>query len=369
MADRPLHPVRRDHLAALTGPFGIWQHAIGAIPNEAFGTCTDDVARALLVDLLHARELGWEAVRGDAWRSLRFMHDAFDTAAGRFRNFRAADGTWLEAVGSEDSHGRALLTLGIALAEAPEATAAAHARTLFVAALPAMGSVRALRANASALLGCDAALDAGLRGRTSKTFDELSARLGRAFLRTRPAADWPWPEPALTYENALLPRAILAAGVRLGDEELRHAGLTALDWLLRVQTGPEGTFSPIGSDGWWPRRAKRARFDQQPIEATSTILAVHAAFRATGETRYLRAAEAAYGWFLGDNDVGVPVAIPFTGGCHDGLTPDGVNLNQGAESTLMWQIALEQIRRLRREASVPGAHLPMPVPAFAGTSA
>ena len=347
MADQPLHPVRRDHLAALTGPLGIWQHANGLVPDEAFGTCTDDVARALLVDLLHARELGWAAVRTDALRSLRFLREALDPSLGTFRNFRSADGTWLETVGSQDSTGRAMLALGIACTG--EAEAAAEARALFLAALPASRGLRAHRAVASALLGCDAALDAGLGGETGPALEAFASRLRRAFAADRLDAEWPWPEPILTYENALLPRALLAAGRRLGDHELLRAGLRSMDWLIAVQTARDGTFSPIGSDGWWPRHGRRAGFDQQPIEATATILAARAAFAATGETRYLTAAETAYAWFLGSNDTGVRVADPRTGGCHDGLTRNGVNLNQGAESTLMWLIALEEVRAMRRE--------------------
>lgn len=347
MADRPLHPVRRQHLDALGGPFGIWQHAVGTTPSEVFGSCTDDVARVLLVDLLHRRELGWPAVRAAAWRSLRFLGEAFDPATGCFRNFRAADGSWLEAAGSEDSQGRALLALGVALAEAPEDAAVARARTLFVGTLPAIRRVTALRATASALLGCSAALDGGLRGETQRAFEELASRLRRAFTAVELDPDWPWPEAVLTYENALLPRALLVAGARLGDDDLRRTGLRVLDWLVRVQTTPDGSFSPVGSSGWWPRGEARSRFDQQPIEATAMILAAEAAFRETGEERYLRVVEMAYGWFLGDNELGVPLVDPASGGCHDGLTPRGVNLNEGAESTLMWLTALEHVRGLR----------------------
>jgi hypothetical protein len=365
VADRPLHPVNRHHLETLSGPFGIWQHAKGIVPNETLGYCADDVARALQVDLLHMREVGWEAVRADAWRSLRFLSDAFDPAPARFRNLRARDGAWLEAVGSEDSQGRALLALGATLAEAPEDEMVAQARSLLVAALPAARRLTSPRAIASALLGCEAALDGDLRGETEQTLEELASRLGRDFARVRLEHDWPWPEAVLTYENALLPRALLTAGALLGEHELRRTGLRVLDWLIRVQTTREGRFSPIGSDGWWPRGGVRARFDQQPIEATSIILASEAAFRYTGEERYLRAVEMAYGWFLGDNDLGEPLAEPATGGCHDGLSPRGVNLNEGAESTLMWLVAVEHVRGIREAMPVSG-RIRGPAPLSAG---
>jgi hypothetical protein len=162
-----------------------------------------------------------------------------------------------------------------------------------------------------------------------------------------PPAEWPWFEPVLTYENAIVPRSLIAAGVRLGRPTLIAKGCSMLDWLIDVQTGESGQFSPVGN-GWWPRKAERSQFDQQPIEAASMIAAAADAYRATGRGRYLQAAEAAYGWVLGDNDIGVPLAIPASGGCQDGLTPSGPNENQGGESTLMWLTALEQIRDLRR---------------------
>ena len=107
----PLFPVVREHLESLTDEFGIRQHARGVEPDPAHGTCTDDVARALVVDLDHADVLGSTPVKESLRRSLRYLVEAFDPATGRFRNFRAADGTWLDRVGSEDCHGRAMLAL------------------------------------------------------------------------------------------------------------------------------------------------------------------------------------------------------------------------------------------------------------------
>jgi hypothetical protein len=165
-----------------------------------------------------------------------------------------------------------------------------------------------------------------------------------------PEPDWPWFEPVLTYENALVPRALIVAGLRSDRPAPLNVGCSLLDWLIEVQRGRSGQFSPIGNETWWPRRGPRSQFDQQPIEAATMVSAAGDAYRATGRNRYLRAAETAYGWFLGDNDLGIPLALPASGGCQDGLTPSGPNENQGGESTLMWLTALEQIRGLRRSA-------------------
>jgi hypothetical protein len=347
----PIYPVNRRHLDLLSSDLGIWQHASLANPDPAFGFCTDDVCRALGVDVLQSRELGWAAVSSSVRRHLTFLEQAQSAPGRRFRNFRAADGEWLEAEGSQDSHGRAMASLALVMDRAPDPSIVEAARSLFEWALPAAQKLRALRAVASALLACDRAIDAGGGAEAQATFDLMVERLTGAFKEYAAPPDWPWPEPAVTYENALLPRALIVAGRRLGDASLIRGGCQVLDWLIESQTSPSGTFSPVGNKGWWPRGGTRSQFDQQPIEAMAMLLGAEVALEATGDERYMRAAEMAFRWFLGANDVGVAVAIPQAGACHDGLTPAGVNGNQGAESTLAWLTALEHMRRLRAARS------------------
>jgi hypothetical protein len=351
VSDRPLHPARRRHLEAITGPLGIWQHARAAVPDESFGYCTDDVARALEVDLLQRSSVGWAVVSPTAHQSMQFLDAAFNQDRGGFRNMRSADGAWLDDLGSEDSQGRAALALAHAAVEAPEVPMREAARSLLLRAMPGFRRLTALRAVSAALIACEMALAGGIGGEVVHTRDRLARRLRRAFAGVDLASDWPWPEPVLSYENALLPRALIVAGGRAADSDLRRAGLRVLDWLTRVQTSRDGEFSPVGNAAWWPRGGARSRFDQQPIEAATMIRAAEAAFAATGDARYRRTAESAYGWFLGDNDAGLAVADVVTGGCHDGLSSGRVNRNQGAESTLMWLTALETMRIMRRPRS------------------
>jgi len=341
----PLYPVSRRHLEVLTDEVGIMQHAIGSRPNPAHGYCTDDVARALQVDLLHGRELGWAGVADSAWRNMRFLEEAFDVTVGVFRNFRRVDGSWHDGPGSEDCQGRAMLALGEAIAEAPDGGMIETAASLFAQALPAAQELAAPRARASALLGCDAAMRSVPAERTADTYRLLAGRL-RSTFQSRPAQPWPWPESRLTYESALPVRALIVAGGYLGSRPMVDASLGLLHWLIAAQTAPAGHLSPIGN-GWWPRGGEKARFDQQPIEATALLLAAESAYQLTGEGRYRTAVERAYAWFLGQNDLGLDVADPERGASCDGLTPRGVNTNQGAESTLMWLIALEHVRAIR----------------------
>jgi hypothetical protein len=331
----------------MSDEIAIMQHAIGSRPNPDHGYCTDDVARALQVDLLHQRELGWSAVADSAWRNLRFLTDAFVARTGAFRNFRLVGGAWVDAPGSEDCQGRALHALGDAIATAGDPAFVDAAASLFERALPHADGLRALRATASVVLGCEAAMRGGERDSVAATMRLLAERLLAAF---EPATDdgWPWPEPILTYENGLVVRALIVAGARQRDPRMLDTGLKVLDWLITVQTAPAGHLSPIGNR-WWVRGGARSRFDQQPIEATSLLLAAEAARAAIGDQRWAGVMEWAYAWFLGRNDLGIPVADPERGASHDGLMPGGVNANQGAESTLMWLTALEHVRATRRD--------------------
>jgi hypothetical protein len=349
----PLHAISRSHLDVLSTELGIMQHAIGSVPDPKHGYCTDDVARALQVDLLHRRTLGWPAIAASAWRNLRFLEASFDTRTGRFRNFRTMSGHWIYAAPSEDSQGRAMLALGETIAANPDRpmvsadrSIASAATALWDRALARAGTITALRAQASMLLGCVARLTAGADAATSALLDLLAGNLQREF-DANTTSDWPWPEAILTYENGLLPRALIAAGRHTGDQAMVDTGLNALDWLMSVQTATAGHLSPIGNE-WWPRGGVRSRYDQQPIEATALLLAAEAALAATAEPRYRTVMELAYAWFLGANDRGVWVADPARGSGSDGLTPRSLNTNEGAESTLMWLMAAEHIRAMRR---------------------
>ena len=150
----------------------------------------------------------------------------------------------------------------------------------------------------------------------------------------------------MTYENARPARALIVAGRSLGSTVMVDLGLGVLDWLIAAQTADEGHLSPVGN-GWWTRGEAKAMFDQQPIEATSLLLAAETALAATGDPRYGEVMDRAYAWFLGANDLGIAIADPARGASFDGLTPTGANTNQGAESTLMWLTALEHIRAVR----------------------
>ena len=343
----PLFPVSRQHLDVLTTEIGIMQHAQGARPDPSHGYCTDDVARALMVDLLHQRQLGWLAVAASAHRNVTFLAEAFESSTGRFRNLRRWDGVWLDLPGSEDANARALLALAEVIASAPAGTVRDDASALFERAFSTASCVSSLRPQATVILACEAVARARGFDLVDDVYERVANGIWRSFASCESDTDWPWPEALVTYENELLPQALIVAGRRLRRPRMVEAGLHVLDWLIDAQVDANGDLRTVGNAGWWPRGGRVARYDQQPISTTTLLLAAETAFEATAEPRYRDAVESAYGWFLGHNDARAPVADPTSGAGADGIGPAGVSRNQGAESTLMWLLALEHTRDLR----------------------
>jgi hypothetical protein len=376
--ESPIHPISRKHLGALRGELGLFRGAIRSKPDPSQGYSVDDAARALQVDLLHARTLGWPAVAASARGHLAFLEDAFDEPRGTFLSSRQADGDWAEGPGTNTTLGRVMLALGETIEAAPEPELVERAATLFGRAIKAAGKATEPRAQASVVLACAAVARSTTVAPTTEPRDLALAIEARDMMRrlatglharfldgARP--QWPWPESTLTEESALVPRALIVAGHRLGAEVMLAIGVQVLSWLVDVQTVPAGHLSPIGAGGW-PMNKERPSFDQKPIDATSLLLAAEAAYIGTGDPRYRLAMERAYAWFLGANDLGVAIADPARGSCADALTATGVEKSRGTEATLMWLTAAEHMRALRPTTPrtvvvLPRGRTPRPAPA------
>jgi glycosyltransferase involved in cell wall biosynthesis len=344
-----------DHLYRMTDHTGLMQHAVFSVPNYSEGYATDDNARALIVAML-MEELGMTVLSESAnlaSRYLAFLWHAFNPATGRFRNFLSYERLWLESVGSEDSHGRALWGLGTVLGRSKSADLRGAAGRLFESALPAILSFRSPRAMAFSALGLEEYLNGFPGDRAAmQTMDELSHRLLDIYAANH-TAGWHWFEDVLAYSNARLPQALIVCGERTSDKVMLAAGLESLDWVLTMQRcDTKGHFVPIGSQGFHRKGSEKARFDQQPVEAGATVSACLQAFRATSDGRWLKDAWSAFNWFLGDNDLQIVLYDSSTGGCRDGLHPDRANENQGAESTLSFLMALLEMRLLE-DAELP----------------
>ena len=340
-----LPPLKLDHLHHLTDETGILQHAIFTIPNYREGYTTDDNARALIVSAL-LEESGIKEATQLETRYLAFLWYAFNEGTKRFRNFMDYRRKWLEETGSDDSHGRALWALGTVLGFSITPTLHNMAGRVFQQSLLAILETTSPRAWAFALIGIHEYLEryAG-DSRASQVLQELASRLLRLYQDNR-ADGWNWFENKLTYCNAALSHAMLLCGQSIPNTPMREAGFESLIWLADVQRADaEGKhFVPIGSNGFYEKGKERPRFDQQPVEAQAMVSACLEAYRITREKKWYNESRRAFEWFLGRNDLHLPVYDPTTGGCRDGLHPDRPNENQGAESTLAFLQALLELR-------------------------
>jgi glycosyltransferase involved in cell wall biosynthesis len=357
-----LPALNTDHMLRLTDDTGILQHAIFSAPNSSEGYTTDDNARALVVSILldELPENGAKKLFAKlSHRYLAFLWLAFNRETGRFRNFLSYERRWLEDIGSDDSHGRALWALGNVLGHSRNAGLRGAAGRLFEAAVPATLTFTSPRAWAYCILGMQAYLDWFPGDRAIQGVrNALANRLLDIYERTH-STRWRWFEKSLSYSNARLSQALILAGWRSNNQRMIEAGMDSLKWLVAEQHRDDAEiFVPIGSNGFFVDGNEKARFDQQPVEACATISACLEVYRLTEEGLWFDEAQRVFHWFLGKNDLQVALYDATTGGCRDGLHPDRINENQGAESTLSFLMALLEMH----EAKVTNArerHLEM----------
>ena len=343
-------------LRTMTDGTGMYQHAIGIVPDRRHGYCLDDNVRALMLMNVAA------GVRDDERTQLSacyagFIAYAWNPDVGRFRNFMRFDRSWPEEIGSEDSNGRALWALGHTVERSPLPDIAEWALALFDQVAPHIAGQRSLRALGFAALGSLAVLRAGVERPVARDIVEHACATLTALFERMRRPDWVWFEAVLGYDNPRLCQVLIEAGTLFGRQDWLDAGVATLGWLSACQTGAAGHFRPIGSEtfgrpyAWQP-------FDQQPLEAQAAIEAARGAWIATRDAQWIGLANRAYRWFFGANDRGVVLADIASGRCRDGVTPRGRNENCGAESILAFQLGHYGLAELMRAAGVqPGTAL------------
>jgi hypothetical protein len=335
-----LPSVHPDHLLRMTDDTGMLQHSVYATPDRRHGYCTDDNARALIVSAMTWTLFKEEKMLAPLHVYLSFLHFAFNPETGRFRNFMSYDRRWLEDDGSDDSQGRALWALGYLASHAPNESTKQLAADLFRSAAGLVTSLEWPRSWSFAILGLHYYLrshpdDKINLGRMATLADQVNER----FVENE-AAEWPWFENKVTYDNGRLPQALIIAGESLKRNDLTQRGLTTLQWLVDIQTSDAGHLSIIGNDGWLEQSGNRAQYDQQALEPAALIGACKAAYRASTDDRWLMEMRRCFEWYVGHNDLGMSMIDFNSRGCFDGLQADGINENQGAESVLSWLLSL-----------------------------
>ena len=319
----------------MTDQRGTFEHALFGEPRPEHGYCTDDMARVLVVATREPEPV--TEVRDLALLSVRFLESSLD-AQGKCRNRMNRHGSWEDAPALDDCWGRSIWGLGTAVSLSDDDLI--RERSLHQLERAMTRRSEWPRAMAFAALGAANVLstdpdNASARSLLTDAADEMPG-LGHD-------AEWPWPEPRLTYANAVLPEAMIAAGSVLDRPALQQLGLELLEWLLTRETqAGHLSVTPVGGSS---REDQGARFDQQPIEAGALADACVRALDVDGSQQWRNGISATTDWFLGRNDSGVVMWDPQTSGGFDGLERSGANLNQGAESTLAFISTMQHARR------------------------
>jgi len=342
-----LPDLKLDHLKNLTDDTGILQHSTYTVPDRDQGYCIDDNARALMVVAMGREYLDTDSLCFDSLCSqyLSFLLHSFNVEKGRFRNFMTYERQWTEEVGSEDAHGRALWGIGQSVDFLGNPGQMAMSMTLFNKAIKAVEHFKSPRAIAFALVGIHAYLHKFSGDSEVRRVREIIANRLFDQFKNNATESWPWLENALNYANGKLPHALLLSGQWMQRSDMVDMGLRSLKWLLSVQT-EDNHFVPVGNSGWYEKGGTKARFDQQPIEANAMIETCVEAYNITRDKTWFDNAVMCFNWFLGHNDLNIPLYDPKTGGCRDGLMADGINQNEGAESTLAWLLSLMTLQKL-----------------------
>jgi len=326
-----------DHLQKLTDDTGLYQHATFTIPDRKYGYCTDDNARAVItMARYYSQYPGPQALRLFETCLSFILHS--QNSDGSIRNFMNFDRTWVKNEPENDAFGRVLWALGTVMAKPPLPSYLSVIKECFDRSVGLVEKQHP-RVMAYSILGMSDYLKQFPGASDIKRQLTLAADKLMALYQKNSGPDWQWFEDKLTYDNAVLPHAMFVAGLTFEDEKYLDVAKKACEFLLE-NTFTGSHFSFVGRNGWFERGQTKASFDQQPIEAASTVMMLKAAYDATEDLRFMKLQRKAFDWFLGENDLHIPLYDFRSKGCCDGLMPGGVNMNQGAESILSFLVSL-----------------------------
>jgi uncharacterized protein YyaL (SSP411 family) len=332
-----------EHLKRLTDDTGLLQHAKYIIPDRLNGYCTDDNARALVVMTKYYKRYPELDALNLFEIYLSFLYHALKPDKTVY-NFFDYSRNWRIDEPQHDTLGRAVWAFGTVIASPPNDDYIPFLKEFFcdtsnhLSTLPPRGL-------AYSVFGLSEFLSKYPDDRQANELLTIAADSLAKNYKEYSSANWDWFEDILTYANAILPAAMYAAGRMLDNRTYLDIAEKTCAFLL-ANTFNGKHFSFIGSNGWYPKGKKRAQFEQQPIEASTTVIMLANAYQATKNKKYLTLQKKAFNWFLGENDINAPLYDAKTKGCCDGLGADGANVNQGAESIISFLLALLQMEEM-----------------------
>ena len=334
---RMLPPFDLEHIKRLTDDTGIVQHAKYGIPNLKEGYCVDDNSRALLMALMAYQQNKDQDALNLMPIYLSFIH-YMQRENGNFRNFLSFSRQYLDEYGSEDSFGRTIWALGYLLRFAPNDSFRQLGREIFFHSVQYFEHIKSIRGAANAIIGISHYLKTASNDEGMVKIMNNLLKIITSEYETHRTDDWKWFEEAMTYDNAIIPLALISAYEITGDEKLYNTALEST-YFLESKTMKPDYFTPIGNNGWFHKGGEMPEYDQQSIDVMAMVLLYYQLFEVTKKREYIEKMFKCYLWFLGENSLRLPLFDHETKGCCDGLECNGVNRNQGAESTLAYWIS------------------------------
>jgi len=325
------------HIKRLTDDTGIIQHCKFIVPDRSSGYCLDDNARALILCAWAAFLLGDEDAKALLPTYCAFVRH-MQGKDGSFANFFSYRREIIDEKGSDDSNGRTVWALGYLSWRTRNETLRSFSREMMNNSFRMIPKLN-LRGKAFSAIGLACYLRAfGGDERAIELLKNVSSDIAQAYAKSS-EKNWQWFENILAYDNAVIPMSLFNAYGILKDESLLKIAEDSLSF-LEQNIFRDGKLSIIGNRGWYVKGKESARFDQQPIDVAAVALAMQSAYRVTGDKEYINKMRTAFDWFLGDNDLGIPMFDTGSKGCSDGLMQGGASMNQGAESTISFLMAL-----------------------------
>jgi hypothetical protein len=345
----PTYPINLDFVRTLTDDVGMLQHSKYATPNKKEGYATDDNARALIATTNYFMVFNDPSIKKliDTYLSLLLYMQRSD---GKMHNFLSYDRQFLDDIGSEDCMGRTLWACGYCLnSKLPEETKLLS-KEVFDKLFCWTSSFTSPRTKAYSIMGLFHYLKAYPEDQNIKTnINTIAGQLTKQF-GVESSDEWDWFESYLTYCNARLPHSLFLAYEATKEDKYLQVASKSMKFLINTQT-INGIFVPIGNRGWYKKGSNRAIYDQQSVEAACTTEAAIAAFRNTNQEGFLKTACQAFEWFFGGNLQGLTLYSQENGSCCDGITPEGLNQNKGAEATLSYLQTRLNFEELKQQSN------------------
>lgn len=331
-----------DYIFSLTDDVGIFQHSVYGIPDPRKGYTTDDNSRALILAVMLFEDFKKKKYLKLIYKYLAFLLNA-QNENGMFKNFMNYNREFLEEEGSEDCFGRCLWALGRTISSPiVPANIKRTCQYLINKSLDHLTELGSPRAKAYSIVGLSYLK---ITEEIKNNIDTLAMDLTHQYTQYKDGT-WHWFEDSMTYGNAFFPWSLFKAYRILEKEIFLETARESMDFLGEI-TLKNAYFKPIGCNGWLEKGEKTAEYDEQPIEACETLLSYIEYYEITKEERYLDNAVKCFCWYKGKNSKKLSLINEESGACYDGLNENGLNYNQGSESTISYGMAFMQLKSKR----------------------